>query len=67
MKERYTHAGLAVLITLIVYSLSFSEAFEEMKTNVLGVIMLFLLVMAIGHFYAGFFYGEKNNEKKKTD
>lgn len=63
MKESYTHAGLAVLVTLIIYSLSFSEAFDEIKHNVLGVIMLFLVMMAIGHFFAEMFYEGKSEEK----
>ena len=53
-------------MALIMYGLSFSQAFDDLKTNVLGVIMLFLLAGAIGYFFTELWYGgEKPDDKKK--
>lgn len=63
MKELYTHAGLALLITVIMFGLSFSEAFIDMRGNALGVILLFLMMSTIGYWFSKIFYEERKDAK----
>jgi predicted Na+-dependent transporter len=59
MKILYTHAAATLLSALVVFSLSFVEAFNEIKTNSIGVILFFIVMAVIGYFFAKLFYSEK--------
>lgn len=65
MKEAYTHAGIAIIIALVMYALSFSSVFDEMKRNILAVFFMVIVMGTIGFFYAKLFYDERGDSYKK--